>query len=41
MFDLYQFIQAGEKGPRARIQPLVLNFIDEIQGVEREGALSH
>ena len=37
----YDFIELNENGRKAKLRPLTLNFIDEIQRVEREEALSH
>ena len=37
----YDFIQVNENGRKAKLRPLTLNFIDEIQLVEKEEALSH
>jgi len=37
----HDFIQINRDGRKARLHPLVLDFIDEIQRVEREEALSH
>ena len=37
----YDFIQINENGRKATLRPLMLKFIDEIQRVEREEALSH
>ena len=37
----YDFIQIDENGRKAKLRSLMLNFIDEIQRVEREEALSH
>jgi len=37
----YDFIQVNENGRKAKLHPLVFKFIDEIQRVEKEEALSH
>lgn len=37
----YDFIQVNENGRKARLRPAILEFIDEIQRVEREEALGH
>lgn len=37
----YDFIQVDESGRKAKLRPLMRNFIDEIQRVEREENLSH
>jgi len=37
----YDFIQVDENGRKAKLRPSMLNFIDEIQRVEKEEALSH
>jgi len=37
----YDFIQVDENGRKAKLRPLVLKFINEIQRVEKEEALSH
>ena len=37
----YDFIQVDENGRKAKLRPQILNFIDEIQRVERKEALSH
>ena len=37
----YNFIQVDENGRKAKLRPLMLNFINEIQRVEKEEALSH
>ena len=37
----YDFIQVSENGRKARLRPRILKFIDEIQRVEKEEALSH
>jgi hypothetical protein len=37
----YDFIQLNENGQKAKLRPLMLKFINEIQGVEKEEALSH
>lgn len=37
----FDFVQLDEQGQKVRLQPLTLGFIDEIQRVEREKALSH
>jgi len=37
----YDFIQVSENGRKARLRPRILKFIDEIQCVEKEEALSH
>ena len=37
----YDFIELNENGRKAKLRPLMLNFIDEIQLVEKEEALSH
>ena len=37
----YDFIQMNENGRKAKLRPLMLKFIDEIQHVEKEEALSH
>ena len=37
----YDFIQVNKNGRKAKLRPLILKFIDEIQRVEREEALSH
>ncbi len=37
----YDFIQVDENGRKAKLRPLTLNFINEIQRVEKEEALSH
>ncbi len=37
----YDFIQVNENGQKVRLRPLTLNFINEIQRVEKEEALSH
>jgi predicted transcriptional regulator len=37
----YDFIQVNENGRKAKLCPLMLNFIYEIQRVEKEEALSH
>jgi len=37
----YDFIQVNEKGRKARLRPLMLKFIGEIQRVEKEEALSY
>lgn len=37
----YNFIQVNENGQKAKLSPLVFKFIDEIQRVENEEALSH
>jgi len=37
----YDFIQINENGQKAKLRPLMLKFIDEIQRVEKEEALSH
>jgi len=37
----YDFIQMDENGRKAKLRPLMLNFINEIQRVEKEEALSH
>jgi predicted methyltransferase len=37
----YNFIQIDEKEGKAKLSPPVLNFIDEIQRVEKEETSSH
>ena len=37
----YDLIQVDENGRKAKLRPLMLNFIDEIQRVEKEETLSH
>ena len=37
----YDFIQVNENGRKAKLRPFMVNFIDEIQRVEKEEALSH
>jgi predicted transcriptional regulator len=37
----YDFIQLNENGQKAKLRPLMLKFINEIQGVEKEEASSH
>ncbi len=37
----YGFIQVNDNERKAKLSPLTLKFIDEIQRVEREEALSH
>lgn len=37
----YNFVQLNENGRKARLGPRILKFIDEIQRVEKEEALSH
>jgi len=37
----YNFIQVDENGRKAKLRPLMLKFIDEIQRVEKEEPLSH
>jgi len=37
----YDFIQVNENARKAKLRPLILKFIDEIQRVEREEVLSH
>ena len=37
----YNFIQVDENGRKAKLRPLILKFIDEIQRVEKEETLSH
>jgi len=37
----YDFIQVDENGRKAKLRPLILKFIDEIQRVEKEETLSH
>jgi hypothetical protein len=37
----YDFIQVNENGRKAKLRPLMLNFIEDIQRVEKEIALSH
>ena len=37
----YNFIQVNENRRKAKLRPLMLEFIDEIQRVEEEEALSH
>jgi len=37
----YDFIQVNENTRKAKLRPLILKFIDEIQRVEREEVLTH
>jgi hypothetical protein len=37
----YNFIQIDEDGGKAKLCPLVLNFINEIQRIEKEEPSSH
>jgi len=37
----YDFLQLNETGRKAKLRPLMLKFINEIQYVEEEDALSH
>jgi hypothetical protein len=37
----YDFIQLDRNGRKAKLRPLVLKFLHEIQRVEKEEALSH
>lgn len=37
----YNFIQLNTKTRRVRLQPSILEFINKIQHIEREEALSH
>ena len=37
----YDFIQVDENGRKARLRPLMLDFLDAIQRVEREETLGH
>ena len=37
----YDFIQVNEYGRRAKLRPLMLEFLNEIQRVEKEESLGH
>lgn len=37
----YDFIQVNENGRKAKLRPLMVNFIEDIQRVEKEIALGH
>ncbi len=37
----YNFIQVNEEGQTAKLCPIMLNFMNEIESVEEDEALSH